>query len=228
MEDNVNAPEGAPIETLEPEGNAQAQPAAAAQGAQANDPIQPPAGGTGGAPAGGENGGAGQGEGSPQPAVPDAYEFQLPEGFVLNEDSVAELTPLLKKLNVPQKEAQELVDFHFKEMARVDSERSAAHAALIRQWQAETRKDAEIGGQKLNENLSYANKFISEFAGAEFISLMRETGLQHNVDFLRFMVKAGKALAEDHFVSGSSGGAAAPSTVNDMGKLLFPNSLGGK
>ena len=227
MEDKVNAPAGAPIEMPEGEGNAAAQPAATAPGAKADDPIQPPADGAEGAPAGGENGGGGQGKGSPQPTVPDKYEFKLPEGFVLDEGSVAELTPLLKKLNVPQKEAQELVDFHFKEMARVDSERSAAHAALIKQWQDETRKDAEIGGQKLNENLSYANRFIAKFAGAEFISLMRETGLQHNADFLRFMVKAGRALAEDAFVNGSSGGAK-PSTVSELGNLWFPESLGGK
>ena len=217
MEDNVNAPAGAPIEAPEGEGNVSAQPAAAAPGAKADDPIQPPAGGADGTSADGKDGGAGQGEGQAQPAPPDKYEFKLPEGFVLNEDSVTELTPLLKKLNVPQKEAQELVD----------SERSEAHAALIKQWQDETRKDAEIGGQKLNENLSYANRFISRFAGAEFISLMRETGLQHNADFLRFMVKAGKALAEDRFVNGSSGGAK-PSTVSELGNLWFPESLGGK
>ena len=230
--DDVNGamatPAAVPIEPMEGDDHVAGGTEAAAPGEAQDDPIQSPA--EGAAETAAENPAAAKGSEPKKPegrVIPDKYEFRLPEGFVLNEESVIAVTPLLKELGVSQEKAQELADFHFKEMARVEGERAAAHADLIRQWQAETRKDVEIGGAKLNENLSYANRLISKFAGDEFISLMRETGLQHNVSFLRFMVKAGKALADDRFVSGSSGGAK-PTTVSELGALWFPESLGGK
>lgn len=159
--------------------------------------------------------------------APEHYRFEIPDDFDLDDDATSDLSRMLRTYDLSDEDAQKVMDYHVNELARLEKGREAAQGEMTRAWQERVRRDPEIGGPKLNANLSHANKLISKYGSPEFISFMRETGLQNNPEFLRFVVRAGKALTEDSFVSGSSAGGSTPKTMSEMGKLLFPNTLGG-
>ena len=161
-----------------------------------------------------------------QPSAPEKYDFTLPEGFIADEEALAEVTPLLRELNVPMDKAQALLDLHFKEQQRIENAKRVAQTEVIRGWGEELKKDPEIGGARLNENLSYANRLLKAHGTPELNRLLVETGLDRQPDMVRFLVKAGKALSEDRFV-GNGKGDAVPQTLEELGQRMFKKSLGG-
>ena len=60
-----------------------------------------------------ETAGAAGSETEAQPSAPEKYDFTLPEGFAADEEALAEVTPLLRELNVPMDKAQAVLDLHF-------------------------------------------------------------------------------------------------------------------
>lgn len=161
-----------------------------------------------------------------QPSAPEKYDFTLPEGFTADEEALAEVTPLLRELNVPMDKAQALLDLHFKEQQRIEDAKRAAQTEVIRGWGEELKKDPEIGGARLSENLSYANRLLKAHGTPELNRLLVETGMDRQPDMVRFLVKAGKALSEDRFVGNGKGGAV-PQTLEELGQVMFKKSLGG-
>ena len=161
-----------------------------------------------------------------QPSAPEKYDFTLPEGFTADEEALAEVTPLLRELNVPMDKAQALLDLHSKEQQRIEDAKRAAQAEVIRGWGEELKKDPEIGGARLSENLSYANRLLKAHGTPELNRLLVETGMDRQPDMVRFLVKAGKALSEDRFVGNGKGGAV-PQTLEELGQVMFKKSLGG-
>lgn len=161
-----------------------------------------------------------------QPSAPEKYDFTLPEGFTADEEALAEVTPLLRELNVPMDKAQALLDLHFKEQQRIEDAKRAAQIEVIRGWGEELKKDPEIGGARLSENLSYANRLLKAHGTPELNRLLVETGMDRQPDMVRFLVKAGKALSEDRFVGNVKGGAV-PQTLEELGQVMFKKSLGG-
>lgn len=160
--------------------------------------------------------------------APEKYEFNLPEGFELNEEQLNEISPVFKELKLTNEQAQKLVDLHIKETTRQHGAQLDAQKQMYVEWADEIKADKEIGGAKLNENLSYAKKLIDEFGSDEFKSLLEETGLAYNPDIIRFFAKAGRAMAEDKIINSGTSGIKEPQNFSDLGKIMFPNSLGGK
>ena len=161
-----------------------------------------------------------------QPSAPEQYDFTFPEGFTADEEALAEVTPLLRELNVPMDKAQALLDLHFKEQQRIENAKRAAQTEVIRGWEEELKKAPEIGGARLSENLSYANRLLKAHGTPELNRLLVETGMDRQPDMVRFLVKAGKALSEDRFVGNGKGGAV-PQTLEELGQVMFKKSLGG-
>lgn len=140
--------------------------------------------------------------------APETYEaFKLPEGFTLDAELLGEFTPVLKELNLPQEAAQKVIDFAPKVIARTVEQTTAAvldqlglkdHAS----WAQAVKADAEIGGDKLAENLAAAQKAMKAFATPELHAVLKKTGLGNHPELIRAFVKVGKAISEDGFVPG--------------------------
>ena len=154
--------------------------------------------------------------------APDKYEFKLPDGVKLDEAAIAELTPLLKELNVPAEKAQALLDLQIKREQANAKAQADAWAKINTDWVASAKADKEIGGTeaKFNESLGLAKTAIKAFGNDEFTKMFNATGVGNHPEFIRFMVNVGKAIGEDKM---HVGGSPAGEGEKSLAERLYPN-----
>jgi hypothetical protein len=149
--------------------------------------------------------------------APESYEFKAPDGVVIDDTTISAFSDVAKELNLPQADAQKLIDKVGPVMAKQQAE---ALNQLNTSWIEGVQADTEIGGAKLQENLAVANKAMERFGTPALRELLNESRLGNNPEVIRFMYRAGKAISEDKFVAG---GPASPSGSRDPAKFLYPN-----
>ena len=148
------------------------------------------------------------------PAVPESYEFTMPEGVAVDKTAAEEFTAIAKELKLDQASAQKVADIG----AKMAQRQAEAHATLVESWVEQTKADKDIGGDKLQENLAVARKAIDAFGTPELKDVLNATGFGNHPAVIKAFYKAGMAISGDRFVSGSPKG---PET--DMAKKMFPN-----
>ena len=79
--------------------------------------------------------------------------------------------------------------------------------AKSREWASLSEKDPEIGGANFKANVGVANSALKQFATPEFTALLRGSGLGAHPEVVRVFYRIGKAMQQDHGVTGS---ASAP------------------
>ena len=139
--------------------------------------------------------------------APEEYgEFTVPDGFELNEELMAEFTPLAKALNASQEDAQKLIDMcsqtvqaALDEVYKPYYEAEAARKEIF-------AKDPEIGGDKKEEALSLALKTVKAFGTEQTSAEFDETGLGNSPELIRMLSRIGKKLSDDKEVFSSAGG----------------------
>lgn len=151
---------------------------------------------------------------APVAAVPDSYEFTMPEGVALDKTAADEFTAIAKELKLNQADAQKVADVG----AKMAQRQAEAHLQLVESWVESVKADKEIGGDKLAENLAVARKAIDTFGTPELKDVLNATGFGNHPAVIKAFYKAGMAISGDRFVSGSPKG---PET--DMAKKMFPN-----
>jgi len=148
---------------------------------------------------------------------PETYEFKAPEG---REYDAAVLTPFAeaaREANLTQDAAQKILD----RMAPALAARQQEQVSAVRNgWLDASRTDKEFGGERLQENLSAAKRALDSFAAPELRKLLDDTGLGNHPEVIRMLVRVGKGMNEDSFVSG---GAAFKGT-RDLAAKLYPNT----
>ena len=152
---------------------------------------------------------------APQGA-PEKYEFTPAEGYEFDPHTLNAFSEVAKELGMPQESAQKILD----KMAPAMAEKEAARMEEIRnEWAESAKVDKEFGGEKLTESLASAKKALDAFGSPELKTLLNQSGLGNHPDVIRFMVRAGKAISEDGFVSGARG------ATNQRGaQQSYPNS----
>lgn len=171
--------------------------------------------GTEGQPAEGENDGN---------AAPEKYEFTMPEGYEVDDAAMEQITPVLRDLGLTQEQAQKLADFHFGQLERLAAAQEQARAEMQRVWIDELKADKEIGGTELKSNLATAGRLLLRYGSADLDTLLKESGLDKHPAVVRFLVKAGRELAEDRWADGGKRGPTVR-TAGDVARQLFDKTL---
>jgi len=167
-----------------------------------------------------------------QNAAPEAYEpFTLPEGVDVNSEPVKaaldEAGGVFRELGLTQEQGQKLIDLHMKHWmgGAVEAEEMFQRQVdqQVRDWEEELRRDAEIGGTKLRENLMYAKRAVAALGGRELAEELDKTGMGSNPALVRAFVKMGRQyFREDHFVQGG-GAKPVDNTPEGMAHRIYPN-----
>lgn len=159
-----------------------------------------------------------QGDAANKPAgAPEKYEdFKAPEGATLDSKVMEQFATAARELNLPQDQAQKMIDH----MAPIMAERQAEQLAQMRtEWAEQTRTDKEVGGDKLQENMVHAKKALDAFATPELKTLFDESGMGNHPEMVRFMVRAGKAISEDKIVLGGQ----QPGRPSSIAERMYGN-----
>lgn len=148
--------------------------------------------------------------------APESYEFKAPEGTQFDDAVIGAFSEVAKELNLPQDQAQKVLD----KMAPVIAARQAEQFQTARaEWGEAAKTDKEFGGEKLAENLGVAKKALDTFATPELRALLDASGLGNHPEVIRVFYRAGKAISEDRFVGGKQGQQAQQSVAQRM----YPN-----
>lgn len=150
--------------------------------------------------------------------APEKYEdFKAPENTLLDPEVMTEFCNVARELNLPQEKAQLLID----KMQPIIATRQAAQIETMRTtWADEARADPEYGGANLDANMVHAARAMDAFATPAFKGLLNESALGNHPEFIRFMIKAGKAIGEEKIVSG--GLSASSSGIRSVADTLYP------
>ncbi len=158
-----------------------------------------------------------EGEAEKKPeGAPESYEFKAPEGVQFDDTVIGAFSEVAKELNLPQDQAQKVLD----KMAPVIAARQLEQFQAARvAWGEAAKTDKEFGGEKLAENLGVAKKAMDTFATPELRALLDESGLGNHPEVIRMFYRTGKAISEDRFVGGKQGQQAPQSVAQRM----YPN-----
>ena len=150
--------------------------------------------------------------------APEEYEdFAAPEGVELDAEVLGDFKALGKELNLPQAEAQKVVDLGLKLQGKWAADQAERFQATRDEWTAETKADPEIGGDKLTESLASAKKVLDSFGTPALRELLNDSGLGNHPEFVRAFAKVGKAISEDTFV-----GVEKEGGTKSAAKTLYP------
>lgn len=142
-------------------------------------------------------------------------DFTFPEGYEADKDMLGEFTPLAQKYGITQEDAQGLVDLYVKsQQAAIDT-----FQKTVEDWRAASESDKEFGGKALKENLAHAQKVLGKYGTPALKEYLNVYGAGNHPEVLRFLVKVGKAMAEDTIETGGN----PKGEVRDIAKVFFPN-----
>ena len=148
-------------------------------------------------------------------------EFTTPEGIEIDQDALAKATPLLRKLNASQEDAQGLVDVVsdlIKGQIETAKEEGVNHWDQQRkEWRDEINADKDYGGDKLKENLHFADKFLDNFGDKEAVKEALElTGVGDHPALIKLFIKAGKHFGEGKAVTTGNKAGGETSAADDF------------
>jgi len=150
--------------------------------------------------------------------TPPPFALTAPDGQVVSAATMSSFTDVAKELNLSQESAQTLMN---RMTPAIQAQQMAQIKEVQTQWLTQSQSDKEFGGEKLTENLSVAKKALDAFGTPELKALLNQTGLGNHPDVIRFMVRAGKAIAEDQFVPGTAGHQPMPKNFNGYADVLY-------
>ena len=204
------AEDGTPVDPVEP--TAPANPTAP-EGGEGNptEPAQEPTAQATGAteptadmPSLLGEGDQNDGDQGPAQTAPEAYEPFDVEGQQFTEAQLEGFAATAKELGLSQENAQKML------AAMVPTARQYLVddlKAKSQEWASLSEKDPEIGGANFKANVGVANQALKQFATPEFTALLRGSGLGAHPEVVRVFYRIGKAMQQDHGVTGS---ASAP------------------
>jgi hypothetical protein len=173
------------------------------------------------------DGGEAKPEDQEAPAVPEVYEFKLPEGEELDEAAAPMVQELFKELGLPQEKAQEVLN----KLLEIDKARQPSPEQiqqhyetqameLNKQWGAECQKLPELGGDNFTKSLETCSQVMVKFATPELRNFLNYSALGSNPEFFKFVHAVGSAMSQDTL---EHGGAAAKGQ-RSLESVLWPSN----
>lgn len=171
-------------------------------------------------------------------AAPAAYEFKAPEGYVLDQKLVDEVTPIFKELGLSQDVAQKLFDVHTRTLIDAAKAPQSAYETMRNDWQAKAKADPDMakaavdgktGLEAVKLDMARALNAIGDPALAtEFKQAMDLTGAGDHPAFIKTFWRLAQFVTEGKHVAGaqpSPHGQQAPGTTArpSPAAALYPN-----
>lgn len=165
---------------------------------------------------------AGDGKTTPA-AAPEAYaDFTVPDGVTLDAAALDAFKGLAKDLGLSQERAQKVADVIAQQAkASAEASQSAMKAEITRvqtEWAQQAKADAEIGGDKFDENLAIAKQAMEATTSPALRVLLDKSGLGSNPEVIRHFLKIAPAFREDRHVPG---GSRPPGAGKNHAQVLY-------
>lgn len=151
-----------------------------------------------------------------QSGAPEVYaDFTMPEGVTFDAEVGDDLKAFAKQAGLSQEQAQAVADMGVKLMTRAQQQNETLMGEVRSAWADDTRKDPDIGGDKLTATIAAGNKALAKYGTPALRELLTESGLGNHPEFVRVFAKIGATLSEDTVVTGHGGSGGGPRDVAD-------------
>lgn len=159
-----------------------------------------------------QDGGADQ---STDSATQEPIKFDVPETMNLPDSAIAALTETAQSQGVTGEQAQALLD-------ALAPTLTDANASVIEEtkneWAQAVANDAELGGDKLDENMAIADKAVETFGDEGLKELLNDGDLPLGKEprLFRMLVRVGRAVSEAKSVNGGITGDGRQPVQGDV------------
>lgn len=142
------------------------------------------------------------------PEKPKEYKLVLPQGQEVAPEDLERLTNFAREKGLSEEQAQALLEYELSGRKAFVEAQKRALAEQVTSWAKELETDKEVGGEKFNENIELARRFIAENAPPEFMKALNETGFGNYPPLVRFIVRLARKAAPDNMGAPQTQGAA--------------------
>ena len=162
--------------------------------------------------------------------APETYaNWNVPEGYQLDEGVSKEISGIFKGLNLSQEQGQQLVDFYMNKTAESANEPYKVWQQTQEDWVKEVKNDRELG-PRLNEVKTTISRAIDGLndpkLARDFREAMDYTGAGNNPAFIRAFWKLAQRITEGGHVAGggpSAQGQRRQGEQQSAAKAMYPN-----
>lgn len=155
-----------------------------------------------------------EGEETAKPLDLDA--LKLPEGVEKNEEVWKEFGEVAAKHGLSQEAAQAVIDLHGKTLQKVADQPYQKWRDTQDNWQAEVRKDGELGGKNFDVMRRTISKAFDEYGDPKVREALDFTGAGNNPAVIRTFYRMAKALTEGGPVPAPAPGKPMPTAAEAM------------
>ena len=143
--------------------------------------------------------------------APEEYsEFEVPEEYGINDETLTDYQSWAKENNLTQDQAQAGVNM----VTKMQEAQVSQWVEQQKAWVDQAKSDTEIGGESFDANISTAVKARDSFGTSEFSEMLDTSGLGNHPEMIRFLNRVGKAISEDRvIVSGANAGQRSQESV---------------
>jgi hypothetical protein len=131
-----------------------------------------------------------------EPIDPASYELTLPDGVKRDDPLVAAFLESAAGSRLENAAVQAVLDKAAPIIAEQMRAPYQAWVDLNKQWQADVKADAEIGGQNFEKTISTVTGLIDRFGTPALKDALLTTGAGNHPEMIRFLAKIGAAYVE--------------------------------
>ncbi len=146
-------------------------------------------------------------------------DFTFAEGVEVDDETLSEARTLLGEMQLPQDQAQRLVDFYAGKIRQFGTAQTENWAKLNEKWVSDFKADREIGGERIQETVAAATRAMERFGTPGLREALLMTGAGNHPEVIRFVARVGKATTEDRFVAAAG---ASAGTSRSAAEVLYP------
>ena len=157
-----------------------------------------------------------------EPVVPEAYTFELREGFELGDDARALFSQAFKDLHLTQEAANKLAETWQQVQESRTAEQDRLFAAEVTQMAKELREHPELGGKDHDNLMRDLSAFARQTFGEDTMTMLTHLGLHVHSGFLSGLAKLRASRGEDRFAPGQR--PNTQQTDQETFRKLYPNS----
>tara|TARA_B100001248_G_scaffold241628_1_gene208490 strand:+ start:3841 stop:4488 length:648 start_codon:yes stop_codon:yes gene_type:complete len=143
------------------------------------------------------------------------YFYDAPEDFEVTEEVQQQLddfADFAQSQGISQEQFQSLIDYQQNRLANGMEAVSAEYADRANSWATDTQNDAELGGEKLQENIAIAKNAMQQFMSpsmGQMLGMPSEEnpmgmGLGNHPEVVRLFYRIGKAMQDSSLVVGDA------------------------
>jgi hypothetical protein len=143
-----------------------------------------------------------------------AYALTLPHDAVLDASAIERTTAFAKASGLSPEMAQKALEHANGEVAAYREHVDKEWTTLTQEtWVTETKADPEVGGEKYDDAVTDAKRFLEKYADDEALKFLDDTRLGNNRFVIRMLARAEKGLTNHRRLTSGPGGVVEHKTA---------------